>query len=110
MAVTITSKKQVVAGNARITYVDLTGPASYTTGGEALSAADIVKLAGGKPGAVIADILQFDAEPSTGGHSVVLDRTNSKVMFFNGTTQIAATTNLSGVTVRVAVTHSVVNG
>lgn len=111
MAVTISSPvKRVVRGNERATYVDVTGPASYTTGGEALSAADIVKLAGGRVGAVIGDIVQFDAEPSTAGHTVALDRTNSKVMYFNGTTQIANGVNLSAVTVRVAVTHSVSNG
>lgn len=111
MAVTIsTPVKRVVRGNERVAYVDLTGPASYTTGGEALSAADIVKLCGGKAGAVIGDIVSFDAEPSTAGHTVVLDRANSKIMYFNGTTQIAAATNLSAVTVRAAVTHSVSNG
>lgn len=108
MAVTITVRKRSVAGNRKTVYADITGPASYSTGGEALSQGDLNKLVDG-PGAKIGDIALFDAEDSTGGHALVLDRTNSKVMYFNGTTQIAAATNLSAITARVAVT-SVVNG
>lgn len=109
MAVTITSKKVVVAGNARVRYVDITGPASYTTGGEALSAADLKALTSPTYGA-IGDIIQLDAETSTGGHAVALDRANSKIMYFNGTTQIANAVNLSAITVRAAVVYGIANG
>jgi hypothetical protein len=108
MAVTITNKGKVVRGNERVRYVDITGPASYTTGGEALSASDLKALTDTDRG-VIGDILQFDAESSTGGHTLVLDRTNSKIMYFNGTTQIANATNLSAVTVRAAVVYGIAN-
>ena len=108
MAVTITVRKTSIEGNRKTVYADVTGPASYTTGGEALSQADLNKLLG-TPGAKIGDIALFDAEDSTAGHALVLDRTNSKVMYFNGTTQIANAVNLSAVTARVAAS-SVVNG
>lgn len=108
MAVTITQVKAVVGGNESKRYFDITGPASYTTGGEALSQSDLNKLTG-RPGAKIGELASFAAENSTGGHAAVLDRANSKVMYFNGTTQIANATNLSAVTVRVSVS-TVVNG
>jgi hypothetical protein len=108
MAVSIAVRKRSVRGNEQAVYVDITGPASYTTGGESLSAADLVKLVG-KPGALIGDIVQFDAETPTTGQSLALDRTNSKVMYFNGTTQITAAVNLSAVVARAVIT-SVVNG
>lgn len=108
MAVTITTRKHSVEGNRSTVYVDITGPASYTTGGEALTQSNLNQLAG-RPGAVIGELVLFDAEDSTGGHALVLDRTNSKIMYFNGTTQIGAAVNLSTVTARVAVT-TLVNG
>jgi len=83
--------------------VEITGPASYTTGGEALSQGDLDRLM--EAGRGIGDVIKFEAEHSTGGHTLVLDRANSKVMYFNGTTQIGAATNLSAVTVRVDVSY-----
>lgn len=108
MAVTIAVVKRSVEGNRQTVYADVTGPASYTTGGEDLSQSDLNKLLA-RPGGKIGEVTFFAAEDSTGGHALVLDRANSKVLYFNGTTQIAATTNLSAVTARVAVS-SVVNG
>lgn len=108
MAVTIAVRKRIVRGNESVVTCNITGPASYTTGGETLSQSDLNKLLA-RPGGKISEIELFDAEPSTGGHSVVLDRTNSKVMYFNGTTQIAALADLSTVTVRTSVS-AVVNG
>ncbi len=106
MAVAITVRKRSVRGNERASYVDITGPASYATGGEALSQGDLNKLLG-EAGSKIGDITRLDAETGTAGHSVVLDRANSKVLYFNGTTQIAAAVNLSGVTVRAEVVSAV---
>lgn len=109
MAVTIANKGRVVAGNTRIRYVDITGPASYTSpGGETLSSSDLKALTDADRG-TIGDIMQFDAEPSTGGHTVVLDRANSKVKYYNGTTEIANAVNLSAVTVRCAVVYGIAN-
>ncbi len=102
MAVTISVVKRAVRGNERVAYVDITGPASYTAGGEALSAADLRKILG-EAGSTIGQITRFDAEQSTGGHTLVLDRANSKVMYFDGTTQIVAAVNLSAVSARVEV-------
>ena len=108
MAVTITVRKRIVRGNEQVIVADITGPASYTTGGEALSQSDLNRLLG-RPGGRIGEIEIADFEPSTGGHSLVLDRANSKVMYFNGTTQIANATNLSAVVARAAFS-SVVHG
>lgn len=105
MAVSITVKKRGAEGSAKVAYVDITGPASYTTGGETLSASDLKTLIG-DPSAVIGDIDHFDAEVTNGGHTLFLDRTNSKILFFNGTTQITAATNLSTFTARVRVAKS----
>lgn len=113
MAVTIANRKKSVEGNRATVYCDVTGPASYAAGGEVLSQADLNQLVG-KPGARIGDIIEFAAEATgtngtLGGHALILDRTNSKIAYFNGTTQIAGATNLSTFTSRVAVT-SLVNG
>lgn len=105
MAVTIAAVRKASEGSVRVNYVDITGPASYTTGGETLSASDINSLVG-HAGSLIGDLTYFGAEPTSGGHTLVLDRTNSKILYFNGTTQIANTTNLSTFTARVRVTRA----
>ncbi len=107
MAVTIVKRGEAIRGNDKVRFVDITGPASYATGGEALSQNDLNQLTG-RPGSKIGELISFQAENSTAGHTLVLDRVNSKVMYFNGTTQIAATTNLSAVVARVDVS-TVVN-
>lgn len=106
MAVTIAVRKNINAGNSRRRIVDITGPASYTTGGETLSQSDLNVLCGA-PGSKIGDITMFDSEDSTGGHALVLDRTNSKVMYFNGTTQIGNAVNLSAIVARAEVVTTV---
>src|SRR4051812_17583689 len=103
MAVTITSRKRANCGSEHVRYVDITGPASYTTGGEALTAATLTPLVGLR-GAIIGAIDSFGAKVPTTGQTLVLDRTTSKVMYFNGTTQIANATNLSAVTARARIT------
>lgn len=116
MAVSFSVVRRSRQGNLRSVIVDMTGPASYTTGGEALTVAQYNALfpeTHGNANALPANannILVFDAEPSTGGHTFVLDRANLKVMAFNGTTQITAATNLSAVTARVAIVYQVSSG
>jgi hypothetical protein len=102
MAVTIAQVRKSQEGSAKVNYVDITGPASYTTGGEALSQSDLNALVG-DVGVKIGDLNHFDAEVTSGGHTLFLDRTNSKILFWNGTTQIANATNLSTFTSRVRV-------
>lgn len=106
MAVTLAVVKTINAGNSRRRIIDVTGPASYTTGGEALTQANLNVLVG-QPGSKIGDIQGFQAENSVLGHIVVLDRANSKVMYWDGTTQIANATNLSAVVARVEIITTV---
>lgn len=108
MAVTTTVLKHGYGNNSRVTILDVTGPASYTTGGETLTAAQINQLAN-LPASKIGDLHSFDSETNTAGYTIALDRTNSKILFFTGGSQVASTTNLSAVTVRVA-TEVFVNG
>lgn len=116
MAVSFSVVRRSRQGNLRKVIVDMTGPASYTTGGEVLTIAQYNALfpeTHGSAGALPANannILVFMAEDSTGGHAVALDRTNLKVMYFNGTTQIANATNLSAITQRVEITYQVSSG
>lgn len=113
MAVTIANRgasgARMVLGNVHARAVDITGPASYTSpGGETLSAANIAALAG--PGRLIGDIVNDLLGISPTGHLVVLDRTNSKIKYYNGTTEIANGIALNGVVARCIVFYSLVNG
>lgn len=103
MAVTLTRRGISVEGNRRTVYHDIVGPASYTTGGEALTTSDLNALLA-KPGAVIGDILSFTPEITGGGHALFLNRATSKVQYFNGTTEIANAVNLSTFTSRAGIT------
>lgn len=108
MAVTLNVVEQAVTEEGYISFVDVTGPASYTTGGEVLTAAQVNQLMprlGG--GAALADVskIQFvHSETGPGGHSVAIDRTNQKVLFFIGP-QVAGSTNLGTTTVRIRVKY-----
>lgn len=108
MAVTTAQIKRGFGNNSRVTILDITGPASYTTGGEVLTAAQIAQMAG-LPGGKIADLHSFDSETNTAGYTIALDRTNSKVLFFLAGAQVSNATNLSAITVRAAL-ESFVNG
>lgn len=111
MAVTIAKRatgSRVGFDNAKVRIVDVTGPASYTTNGEALSTADLAALSEPAIGGVGA-IAYFNGQSPT-GHQCILDIANSKMKFYNGTTEIANTTNLSTVVCRCLVVYSVVNG
>jgi hypothetical protein len=102
MAVTIAQVRKAAEGSAKTNYVDITGPASYTTGGEALTQANLNALVG-DVGSVIGDLNHFDAEVTSGGHTLYLNRATSKIQFFNGTTEIANATNLSTFTSRARI-------
>lgn len=98
MAVTLAHVGEVspdVFGGLRVAFVDITGPASYTTGGEALAPADI---------GFSQDIFFLVGEG--GGYILQYDRTNDKILYYWGPTsagalpQVDSATNLSGVTIR----------
>ena len=116
MAVTIANVRRSRAGNIRKVYVDITGPASYTTNGEVLTVAQLQALApevwSGLQAvpANLNAILKFDAETPITGQAVVLDRATLKVKYYNGTTEIANATNLSAVVTRVEISYQAVTG
>lgn len=111
MPVAITAVRRSRTGNLRKIYVDIVGPASYLTNGEVLTVAQLQALApevwAGLQAvpANLNAIVSFQAEPSISGHTVVLDRATLKVKYYNGTTEIANTTNLSAVTVRAEIVY-----
>lgn len=90
--------------------VEITFDNSYATGGEAISAGDLVALTDAQPpsGAAwsVLDIVRFDAEAGQAGHHVALDRANQKLKAFNGTTEIANATDLSALVVRATVEYA----
>lgn len=100
MAVTLNNVRRIVAGNSVRIVGSVTGPASYTTGGETLSAAQIAALTDGDSTTVLTSNLSFDSEvvPSS-FRALVLDRTNKKMMFTTAFAEVANATNLSAVTI-----------
>jgi hypothetical protein len=117
MAVTITNLKRIAAGNYTRVVGTITGPASYTTGGETLTAAQIATLTtvpvsgGNRSTTSLTSLLTFDSETEPANlRSIVLDRTNVKVKFVAGSTEVASTTNLSAVSINFEAVTSVANG
>lgn len=104
MAVTLTKVRRIVEGNSVRITGSVTGPASYTTGGETLSAAQIRVLTDGESTTSLivtnAGPFTWDSEVvPTSFRSTVLDRTNKKLMFTTAFAEVASTTNLSAVTI-----------
>lgn len=94
MAALPTIQKRISRGGVRTNYVDVLLDSSYPTGGYALTFNQL--------GFAKAPLL-VDAEPAT-GRTFWYDRANQKlVAFASGATEVANATNLSAVTVRVAV-------
>lgn len=92
MALTIAPVRTFVIGDHRAVIADVTFDSSYVTGGESLTQTDLG----------LTRTLSFvSATVATTGHTCPYDYTNSKLLAFNGTTQIANTTDLSAVTTRV---------
>lgn len=98
MAITVTALRRGVAGNTRFTDFTVLFDSSYPTGGEAIAAADWITIGG--HGMTAAKCQLFQGEPSTSGHTPILDRTNDKILVFLDTGQVANTTDLSSVTLR----------
>lgn len=100
MAVTLNNVRRIVAGNHVRIVGSVTGPASYTTGGETLSAAQIAALTDGDSTTALTSCLSFDSEVEPANfRNLTLDRTNKKILFAAGATQVAGATNLSAVTI-----------
>lgn len=103
MAVTISNVRHNVVGNQRQTTFDVTGPASYTTGGESLTAAQINEIMphyGGRLLATDSDKVQFFvSDTNLSDQHLILDKVNDKIMYFTNAGQVTAATNLSAVTI-----------
>lgn len=112
MAVTLSNIKKVVAGNSVRVSGKITGPASYTTGGETLTATQIGQLTGGQSSTALTSIITFDpsATDATNFRSPVLDVTNKKVLYVAGATQVASTTDLSSLTIGFEALVQISNG
>jgi len=100
MAVTLNNVRRIVSGNSIRIVGSVTGPASYTTGGETLSAAQIRVLTDGDSTTALTANLSWDSEVvPTSFRATILDRANKKIMFTTAFAEVASTTNLSAVTI-----------
>lgn len=90
MALTISNFQPGSGGNLRRNIMDITFDSSYATGGESLTPAML--------GLVRVD--KFNAQ-EVGGRTFPYDRSTQKLQAYASTTEVANTTDLSAVTVRV---------
>lgn len=110
-SLTYSTVARIVAGNSRIRIVDVTADGTYSASGYTLAAADYTALFGA-PGTQtttqsLSYAVKFDSETNLGGVTATLDRTNSKMLFWEAGAQ--ATTTISSKVVRVSVTHGLSN-
>lgn len=79
------------------------GPASYTTGGEAMDLATDADMKG------TLGTCKFENNDGSGAYFAVYDYANNKVLFFVTATgvEVVATTDLSGLTVRLTISSFV---
>ena len=104
MAVTLGTIKRNVYGVRKSATVPVTGPASYTTGGELLTLAQQQAIMGGEFGGGTVNFASFgyfDSERSPAGITCVLDRTNNKLLFFAAGAEAGSGSNQSTVPVNV---------
>lgn len=100
MAVVFNNVRRIVAGNSVRIVGSVTGPASYTTGGETLTAAQIGALTDGDSTTALTANLSWDSEVEpTNFRATVLDRTNKKLLFVTAFAQVANATDLHLVTI-----------
>lgn len=117
MAVTLAIVGRVMDENAFVVIADITGPASYTTAGETLTAAQQASLFPQQGSPATADFTKatFIASEqnyvAAGAHvyAVQFDKTNNKAIFTDKATEVVSTTNISTVTCRVRITYGSVN-
>ena len=111
MALTYTQVAKGGGGNFRMRIVVVLAEATKNTSGYTLTAADFQQLVGG-PGNVtttasLSNLVSFDAEVNVGGVTATIDRTNSKMLFWEAGAQ--STTTISSKTVRLNITHNMSN-
>lgn len=104
MAVTFTNVRRSINDNTIRIVGSVTGPASYTTGGETLTAAQIKLLTDGDSTTSLTGAnsgpFSFDSEVvPTSFRALVLDRTNKKLMFTTAFAEVSAAVNLSAVSI-----------
>jgi hypothetical protein len=116
MAVVFTVVKRGIAGNQRRVIVDVTGPASYTTGGEALTLAQFQFLfpdiasnatAADWTKATFVDVeTSFSATPAF--LSGMIDKVGGKFVYTTAGAQTANATNLSAAaqTIRMQIMYA----
>lgn len=92
MAATVTPVANHIPGDLREVIVDVTGDASYPTGGYAVTVPGITNI-------VLADV----QAPSGTGHTATWDYAAKKLKLFTAFgTEVAAATNVSTVVCRIA--------
>lgn len=103
MAVTITNVKKHRESTSYKSSFDVTGPASYTTGGETLTAAQqaqIMPEAGAPAAADFSKVQFFESERDASGRQYVLDKANNKLLAFAAGAEVGSGVNLSAVTIK----------
>jgi hypothetical protein len=118
MAVTLSVVRRSVVGNSRLVTVDVTGPASYTTGGESLTTAQFSLLFPEiAANAATADWTQatfVDSETMFATVpaflSGIIAKATGKFVFLTAGAQTAGATNLSAQTVRIQINYQYTSG
>lgn len=108
MAVTIAIVKRTRDGNTMQVIADVTGPASYTTGGETLTVAQQIALMPevGQIAAVDFTKVTFchgELDGSLRGYTI--DKANNKIVHATAGAQTANATNLSAVVNRIRLVY-----
>jgi hypothetical protein len=117
MAVTIANVAKVMDDNGYVVIADITGPASYTTAGETLTAAQqnalFPQLGSGQSldFTKATFVVSEQSYVASGAHvyGVSIDKANNKCVFHDKGTEVTSTTNLTSVTVRVRITYGIVS-
>lgn len=97
MAKTVAAQAFKVPGDRFESTADVTFDASYTTGGYALTAADM-----GFQNQI--DLVKAVTNVGPTGHTIVFNKATGKLMLFSAGTEVTAATNVSTVIARVVAT------
>jgi hypothetical protein len=110
MAVTLAAVKKISLDNARMSYFTVTGPASYTTGGETLTIAQQRQVMNEVCGSAVDfdKVTFFGSARNASGYVCALDKTNDKMLFFDADSE--ASGDLSLQVVDCFVIYDVTNG
>lgn len=90
--------KPDVIGRRKITFSDVTFDNSYATGGESIGGGTL-NVAANK----IIGVSVLGGNAASAAYRITYDTANKKLLAYSGASQVANTTDLSGVVVRVAV-------